>query len=144
VSSRHVRRLTVAPGRGEGRALRFVPSEVPCGPRTGQQPPECHASERGRPVRLTALVFGSVLREGPCGELAPIAPAYHRPRSGGGAGTPFCPIRGAVRPPGPQPRAPKSHVGGLTEAGGRGRGLLFATAGNPRSMKVGPRAACTW
>ena len=50
-------------------------------------------------------------REGPCGELAPIAPAYHRPRSGGGAGTPFRPSRGAARPP----RPPDCHVRGLTE-----------------------------
>ena len=55
------------------------------------QPPECHV--RG----LTEVWVGSVLREGPCGELAPVAPAYHRPPSGGGAGTPFCPIRGAAR-----------------------------------------------
>ncbi len=34
VSSRQLRRLTIAPRRGEGRALRFVPSEVPCGPRS--------------------------------------------------------------------------------------------------------------
>ena len=32
VSSRQLRRRTIAPGRGEGRALRFVPSEVPHGP----------------------------------------------------------------------------------------------------------------
>ena len=47
--------------------------------------PDCHASVRG----LTEVWVRSVLREGPCGELAPIAPAYHRPPSGGGAGTPF-------------------------------------------------------
>ena len=34
VSSRQLRRLTIAPRRGEGRALRFVPSEVPHGPRS--------------------------------------------------------------------------------------------------------------
>jgi hypothetical protein len=41
------------------------------------------------------------------------AAAYHRPRSGGGAGTPFCPSRlgGAERPPQPT----KCHVRGLTE-----------------------------
>ena len=38
-------------------------------------------------------------------------PAIHRPPSGGGAGTPFCPIRGAARPPQP----PECHVRGLTE-----------------------------
>ena len=32
MSSRQLRRRTIAPGRGEGRALRFVPSEVPHGP----------------------------------------------------------------------------------------------------------------
>ena len=66
------------------------------------QPPECHV--RG----LTEVWVGSVLREGPCGELAPSAPAYHRPPSGGGAGTPFCRIRGAARPPQP----PNCHVRG--------------------------------
>ena len=69
------------------------------------QPPDCHV--RG----LTEVWVGSVLRAGPCGELAPSAPAYHRPPSGGGAGTPFCPIRGAARPPQP----PECHVRGLTE-----------------------------
>ena len=34
VSSRQVRRLTIAPRRGEVRALRFVPSEVAHGPRS--------------------------------------------------------------------------------------------------------------
>ena len=67
--------------------------------------PDCHV--RG----LTEVWVGSVLREGPCGELAPIAPAYHRPRSGGGAGTPIRPTRGAARPPPP----PDCHVRGLTE-----------------------------
>ena len=33
MSSRQLRRLTIAPRRGEGRALRFVASEVPHGPR---------------------------------------------------------------------------------------------------------------
>ena len=56
---------------------------------------------------------GSVLREGPCGELASIAPAYHRPRSGGGAGTPICPTRGAARSP-PPPDS-DCRVRGLTE-----------------------------
>ncbi len=70
MSSRQLRRLTIAPRRGEGRALRFVASEVPHGPRS---PPECHV--RG----LTEVWVGSVLRERPCGELAPVAPAYHRP-----------------------------------------------------------------
>jgi hypothetical protein len=69
------------------------------------RPPDCHV--RG----LSEVWVGSVLREGPCGELAPIAPAYHRARSGGGAGTPFRPIRGAARPP----RPPDCHVRGLTE-----------------------------
>jgi hypothetical protein len=32
VSSRRLRRRTIGPGRGEGRALRFVPPEVPRGP----------------------------------------------------------------------------------------------------------------
>ena len=32
VSSRQLRRRTIGPGRGEGRALRFVPPEVPRGP----------------------------------------------------------------------------------------------------------------
>jgi hypothetical protein len=59
--------------------------------------PDCHV----RGLRLTEVWVGSVLREGPCGELAPIAPAYHRPRSGGGAGTPIRPTRGAARPPPP-------------------------------------------
>ena len=67
--------------------------------------PDCHV--RG----LTEVRVGSVLREGPCGELAPIAPAYHRPRSGGGAGTLIRPTRGAARPPPP----PDCHVRGLTE-----------------------------
>jgi len=66
----------------------------PLGPGRRQGP----AAGRGY---STEVWVGSVLREGPCGELAPIAPAYHRPPSGGGAGTPFCPIRGAVRPPQP-------------------------------------------
>ena len=69
--------------------------------------PDCHV----RGLRLTEVWVGSVLREGPCGELAPSAPAYHRPRSGGGAGTPFCRFRGAARPPQP----PECHVRGLTE-----------------------------
>ena len=74
MSSRRVRRLTIAPGRGEGRALRFVPSEVPCRPRSPPNAIPC--SVRG----LTEVCVGSVLREGPCGELPPCAPAYHRPR----------------------------------------------------------------
>ena len=32
VSSRQLRRLTIGPGRGQGRALRFVPTEVSGGP----------------------------------------------------------------------------------------------------------------
>jgi hypothetical protein len=66
--------------------------------------------------------FGSVLRAGPCGELAPCGPAYHRPPSGGRAGAPFCPSGGAARPPHWQPdsepepgRAPRLSPRGLTE-----------------------------
>ena len=78
----------------------------PLGPGRRQGP----AAGRGY-SESTEVWVGAVLREGPCGELAPIAPAYHRPPSGGGAGTPFCPIRGAVRPPQP----PNAMCGGLTE-----------------------------
>ena len=66
----------------------------------------------GRGYSRSEVWVGSVLRAGPCGELAPIASDYHRPPSGGGAGTPFCPIRGAARPP----RPPDCHVRGLSEA----------------------------
>jgi hypothetical protein len=73
------------------------------------QPPDCHV--RG----LTEVRVRSVLREGPCGglRLAPFAPAYHRPPSGGGAGTPFRPFRGAAAARPPQP--PNCHVRGLSE-----------------------------
>ena len=90
------------PRSGGGAGTPFCPIRSAARP---PRPPDCHV--RG----LTEVWVGSVLREGPCGELAPIAPAYHRPRSGGGAGTPFRPIRGAARPP----RPPDCHVRGLTE-----------------------------
>jgi hypothetical protein len=102
------------------QATRTVESRRPSRPRpmgTARRPRavivhskscRCRDSEASR--RVPAWV-GSVLREGPCGELAPIAPAYHRPRSGGGAGTPFRPTRGAARPPPPR----DCHVRGLTE-----------------------------
>ena len=101
-------------------ATRTVGSRLPSRPRpmgTARRPRavtvhsescRCREPQAGR---VPAWV-GSVLREGPCGELAQIAPAYHRPRSGGGAGTPFCPSRGAARPPPP----PNCHVRGLSEA----------------------------
>jgi hypothetical protein len=91
------------PPSGGGAGTPFCPSRGAARP---PPPPDCHV--RG----LSEVWVGSVLREGPCCELAPIAPAYHRPRSGGGAGTPFCPIRGAARPP----RPADCHVRGLSEA----------------------------
>ena len=67
MSSRQLRRRTIGPGRGEGRALRFVPAEVPHGPRGPPTATECPSHVRG----LTEVWVGSVLREGPHGELAP-------------------------------------------------------------------------
>ena len=96
-------------------ATRTVGSRLPSRPRpmgTARRPravtvhsESCRCREASR---VPAWV-GSVLRAGPCGELAPIAPAYHRPPSGGGAGTPFRPIRGAARPP--QPPDCQCHAG---------------------------------
>ena len=100
-------------------ATRTVGSRLPSRPRpmgTARRPRavtahskscRCRDSEASR---VPAWVR-SVLREGPCGGLAPIAPANHRPPSGGGAGTPLRRIRGAARPPQP----PDCHVRGLSE-----------------------------
>ena len=93
------------PPSGGGAGTPFCPIRGAARP---PQPPECHV--RG----LTEVCVGSVLREGPCGELPPCAPAYHRPRSGGGACTPFCPIRGAMPPPQP-PECHAMQCAGLTE-----------------------------
>ena len=115
-------------------ATRTVGSRLPSRPRpmgTARRPRavtvhsgscRCRDSEASR---VPAWV-GSVLREGPCGELAPIAPAYHRPRSGGGAGTPIRPTRGAARPP---PAPPDCHV--------RGPGLTEVWVGSV--LREGPR-----
>ena len=49
MSSRQLRRRTIGPGRGQGRALRFVPPEVPRGP---NRPPTAAATcseAHGRP-----------------------------------------------------------------------------------------------
>ena len=47
MSSRQLRRRNIGPGRGQGRALRFVPPEVPRGP---NRPPTTTCSEaHGRP-----------------------------------------------------------------------------------------------
>ena len=81
------------PPSGGGAGTPFCPIRGAARP---PQPPECHV--RG----LTEVWVGSVLREGPCGELASIAPAYHRPRSGEGRALRFVPPevpRGPHRPP---------------------------------------------
>jgi hypothetical protein len=69
---------------------------------------------------------GASLRSGSdqcCGKdrgvssLAPCAPAYHRPRPGGGAGTPFGPIRDAARPPQAPDCHVRAHCGALLRSG---------------------------
>jgi hypothetical protein len=71
-SSRHVGRLTIgpSPGRGEGRALRFVPAEVPRGPHS---PP------------TQAATVSSVAAADPA-VYAPPSQASHRGRSLSGGG----------------------------------------------------------
>ena len=80
MSSRQLRRRTIGPGRGEGRALRFVPPEVPRGPH--RPPGDCHV--RG----LTEVWVGSVLREGPRPPIRRCEPAVsngHRKMRAAGA-----------------------------------------------------------
>ena len=89
MSSRHVRRLTIAPGRGEGRALRFVPSEVPCSPRSPRVPcagPDQYPGPRTWPKNATAR-WGASFTELPRGlELRPLDESTARSWAGSGPG----------------------------------------------------------